>query len=294
MNTLENKKTQIDTLTKAAEQEWENLTLASNFIFCKVMMNKELCKKVLSEILGEEVERVEYPEYEKVIQARYDSKSVRLDVYIKGDDTVYNIEMQNIKKDSIPKRGRYYQDLIDLDLLEKGAYYKNLNKSIVIFICTFDLYDLGYYKYTFTNRCIEVPDLEYGDETTKIIVNTYGTKGDVSEELKVFLNAVNGRFSNSEFSDKIKEEIDRVKRSDVMKREYLAMYFHEEDIREQSLAQGELKATKEHILTILNKLGDLSESIKTKIEAEEDISVLDNWFELALEVSSVDEFVEKM
>ena len=294
MNTSEKKLTQNNALTKAAEQAWENLTLANNFIFCKFMLNEELCKKVLSEILGEEVEHVEYPEYEKVIQARYDSKSIRLDVYIKGDDIVYNIEMQNINKDSIPKRGRYYQDLIDLDLLEKGAYYKNLNKSIVIFICTFDLYNLGYYKYTFTNKCNEVCGLEYGDETTKIIINTYGTKGDASDDLKDFLSAVNGQFSNSEFSDKIKEEIEKVKRSSDMKREYLAMYFHEEDIREESLEKGEIKAKKEYILTILNKKGEVSDSVKTKIESEEDISVLDKWFEFAVEAGSIDEFVEKM
>ena len=81
MNTTENKIIQNITLTKSAERAWENLTLANNFLFCKVMMNEELCKKVLSEILGEKVTRVEYPEYEKVIQARYDAKSIRLDVY---------------------------------------------------------------------------------------------------------------------------------------------------------------------------------------------------------------------
>lgn len=60
----------------------------------------------------------------------------------------------------------------------------------MIFICTFDLYELGYYKYTFTNKCSEVPELEYGDDTMKIIVNTLGTKGEVSNELKEFLKAV--------------------------------------------------------------------------------------------------------
>ena len=235
----ENNAVKNQTISQRAEKAWENLTLSDNFIFCKLMMNKELCKKILSEILGKEVSRVEYPEYEKSIQARYDAKSVRLDVYLKGDDgTVYNIELQNIRRDSIPKRGRYYQDLIDLDLLEKGAYYKELNRSIVIFICTFDLYELGHYKYTFTNKCSEVPGLEYGDDTMKIIVNTLGTKGEVSDELKEFLKAVNGIFSNSEFSDKIKVEIERIKRSSDVRREFMALYLHDEDIRRDSLEEG--------------------------------------------------------
>lgn len=226
-------------LTRQAEKAWESLNLSDNFIFCKFMMNEEICRQVLSEILGEEVERVEYPEYEKTIQARYDAKSVRLDVYLKDDaDTVYNIEMQNINRDSIPKRGRYYQDLIDLDLMEKGTYYSELNKSIIIFICTFDLYNLGQYKYTFRNKCDEVADLEYGDDTSKIIINTIGTKGTVSEELKDFLKAINGQFSNSRFSDKIKVEVERIKRSNDVRREFMTLYLHDEDIRRESLKQG--------------------------------------------------------
>lgn len=77
-------------IARKAEEAWKSLTLASNFIFCKVMANKELCIKILSEILGEEVTDVEYPEYEKNLQVRYDAKSVRLDVYVKGhDNTIY-------------------------------------------------------------------------------------------------------------------------------------------------------------------------------------------------------------
>lgn len=281
-------------MTKAAKQSWENLTLANNFLFCKFMMNEELCKKVLSEILGKEVEHVEYPEYEKIIQARYDSKSIRLDIYLRGDDTVYNIEMQNINKDNIPKRGRYYQDLIDLDLLEKGAYYEDLNKSMVIFICTFDLYKLDYYKYTFTYKCDEVLGLGYGDETTKIIINTHGIKENISDDLKDFLNAVNGQFSNSDFSDKIKMEVEKIKHSNDARREFMTLYLHEEDIRRQSLKEGEAKGRKNDLLMVLDKLGKLSDSVNIKIKAEKDITVLNKWFELAIQVSSIEEFVEKM
>ena len=70
MNASKEKIISNSSLTKVAEQSWENLTFANNFIFCKFMMNEEMCKKILSEILGEKVEHVEYPEYEKVIQAR--------------------------------------------------------------------------------------------------------------------------------------------------------------------------------------------------------------------------------
>lgn len=50
------------------------------------MLNKELCKKVLSEILEMEIADIFYPDYEKSIDIRRDSKSIRLDVYVKDEE----------------------------------------------------------------------------------------------------------------------------------------------------------------------------------------------------------------
>ena len=44
--------------------------------------------------------------------------------------------MQTTKYEELPKRSRYYQDIIDLNLIEKGEAYDILNTSYVIFICT--------------------------------------------------------------------------------------------------------------------------------------------------------------
>lgn len=48
--------------------------------------------------------------------------------------------MQTTKYEELPKRSRYYQDIIDLNLIEKGEAYDILNTSYVIFICTFDFF----------------------------------------------------------------------------------------------------------------------------------------------------------
>ena len=199
--------------TREKIKSWEELTLADNFIFQKFMLDEEMCKKVLSEILGKEVVKVEYPEYEKTLAARRDAKGIRLDVYIKNETEVYNIEMQSQTATNLPKRGRYYQDLIDLDLIEKGQDYSELCHSYVIFICTFDFYQMNQYKYTFRNKCEEVNGLEYGDETTKIVLNTKGSEGEVSKDLKIFLKSIEGIFSEDAFSARIKETYERVKHS---------------------------------------------------------------------------------
>ena len=91
-------------------QKWEQLGLSDNFIFQKAMMNERLCTKILTEIIGVEVSKVEYKDYEKTISIRSDAKGIRLDAYIKGEDAVYSVEMQNLNIDNLKKRSRYYHD----------------------------------------------------------------------------------------------------------------------------------------------------------------------------------------
>ena len=59
-------------------QKWEQLGLSDNFIFQKAMMNERLCTKILTEIIGVEVSKVEYKDYEKTISIRNDAKGIRL------------------------------------------------------------------------------------------------------------------------------------------------------------------------------------------------------------------------
>jgi len=62
-----------------------------------------------------------------------------------------------------------------------------LNRTLIIFICLFDLFDQGRHIYTFENLCEEDTSLAMGDETTKIFLNAKGVMNDVSDELKAFL-----------------------------------------------------------------------------------------------------------
>ena len=76
-------------------KDWEELTIQDNFLFLKVMQNKRLCQHLIEKILQIKIVEITYPDTEKSIDVRWDSKSVRLDVYVK-DETgrVYDIEMQ--------------------------------------------------------------------------------------------------------------------------------------------------------------------------------------------------------
>ena len=115
---------------------WEDLGISNDFMFGKVMQNPQLCKKLLQRIFPDmEIDRIEYPQLQKEIKPDADAKSIRLDVYVKDNkNTVYNIEMQAVDTKELPKRSRYYQSLMDLQLLDKGQTYRKLNRSYIIFI----------------------------------------------------------------------------------------------------------------------------------------------------------------
>ena len=219
-------------------QKWEQLGLSDNFIFQKAMMNERLCTKILTEIIGVEVSKVEYKDYEKTISIRSDAKGIRLDAYIKGEDAVYSVEMQNLNIDNLKKRSRYYHDLIDLDLLEKGCRYKNLNNTYVIFICDFDLFGEEQYKYTFTSKCEEVEGLYLNEGRTTIFMNTKGKMGNISEDCKIFLRAVRSQFTDDSFSVILKSEVERIKSSTEWRTEYMRLSEWLEDEKELAREEG--------------------------------------------------------
>ncbi len=107
-----------------------------------------------------------------------------------ADGNVYDSEMQGEQKPDLPKRSRYYQALLDTGLLEPGIpNYNVLNDSFIIFIMPFDLLGYGKYRYTFTSKCMEVPDLHLPDGATRIFLNTRGKSLQASaDELEMDCN----------------------------------------------------------------------------------------------------------
>lgn len=168
-----------------AQYTWETLGISNDFLFGKVMRDPELCKGLLERIFPDmEIDHVEFPITQKSINPDMDAKNVRLDLYVVDDaGTVYDIEMQVSDTKELPKRTRYYQSAMDLEMIDKGETYKKLKKSFIIFICPFDLFGKGRHIYTFQNYCKEDKKVALGDDTAKIFLNAMGTKKDVNREL---------------------------------------------------------------------------------------------------------------
>lgn len=174
-------------------KKYEDLTFTDDFMFCKILYtNPELCKQLLELILGRKIKEIRYLTTQNTIDITSDGKGIRLDVYLEGDSKVYDIEMQTTGKSNLPKRSRYYQGMIDLNLIEKGADYSELKETFIIFVCLHDPFKHNECVYTFENRCKEVQGLQLGDESTKIFLNASGNKENLPEELKNFLDFLSG------------------------------------------------------------------------------------------------------
>ncbi|MEH2943169.1 Rpn family recombination-promoting nuclease/putative transposase [Lachnospiraceae bacterium KK002] len=236
------------------EKAFEELQIKDDFMFSVIMRNPKFCKPFLERILGIKISRIEYPKSQETIDISADAKSVRLDIYVEdGNETVYNIEMQTTNKGNLPQRTRYYQGMIDLNILEKGANYKDLKRSFVIFVCTFDLFGEGRHIYTFENRCIQNTELALGDDTTKIILNTKGTMDDVTPEMKRLLDFIDGKEPEDDYTRELDEAVQAARRNEKWRLDYMTLQMHYQEKYEQGYDEGDRKRS---IAVAMNMLQD--------------------------------------
>ena len=166
----------------------QELNLADNFLFRKVMSDTEICRMVLEKILNIPIKKVEFPVTRKTTDIAHDGVGVRLDACINDEqDTIYSVEILCCGDEKLLRKTRYFQCNIDSGIIFPGEESTKLKKSYIIFICTFDPFSDGRHLYTFENRCVENLSLTLGDETAEIFLSTKGKKDDVDDEMKDFL-----------------------------------------------------------------------------------------------------------
>lgn len=145
------------------------------------------------------------------------------------------------------RRSRYYQGMIDLNLIEKGEPYQKLNRSYVIFICTFDLFGKGYYRYSFENICKEDTDISLEDMAYKIFFNTAGTTGEIPDETKAFLKYMGGTPNEDAYVKKLQDRVKKARENEEWRREYMTLLMRDRENIEKGKAEGR---TEEKIRTV--------------------------------------------
>ena len=288
-------------------RRFQDLTIGDNYMFGAVMMENDNCRQLLERVLEMPISRVEVIK-EKSMIYHPECKGVRLDVYAKDDkNTHYDVEMQLLKRDALPKRSRYYHSQMDMELLASGAKYEKLPNTYVIFICDFDPFAEEKYRYSFQNVCKETGK-NLGDGAETIFLNTRGKNPDeVSEELVSFLEFVRaGQDGNSEvFEDtyvtRLQNTIRQIKQNRGKERQYMMWQELIDDAKEEGRQEGlqeGRQGMREPMIVLLkstlSRFGTLSDEVVKRIDQETDMDKISAWAQLVAKAESLEDFINQM
>ena len=188
--------------------EFKNLPLSDRFMFGEVMRNSGICKLFLEELLQCKIERIVFAAKEADLSDTVLGHGIRLDVFLAAENnTHYDVEMQNTS-DSIEKRSRYYQSVIDYDLLRKGMEYGDLPFSYIIFLCVNDPLGSGLPVYTVAPQCEEMPECHLEMRCKWLVLNGSAWAQEEDEGLRALLKYIESGIVTE--GDELVKQIDRL------------------------------------------------------------------------------------
>ncbi len=230
----------------------ELLTFTDDGMFQEVLHQENICSDLIERLLHVKVSRVEYPVLEKSIAPFYTTKGVRLDVYLKDEDKVIDIEIQCYRQPALGKRTRYYQSMIDIDSLMKGQPYPELKESYILFICKNDPFEkekdkyYGLPCYTFQNICKENPLVNLNDKCVKVIYNASAYEQEKDDRIRDFLHYVfTGVAGEDDFTKRLEAIVEKLKDDDKFRSDYAAMNLHDWDLTRRAEEAGREKGIQE-------------------------------------------------
>lgn len=101
------------------------------------------------------------------------------------------------------------------------------------------------HKYTFQNRCDELPELILGDDSTKIFLCAGGLADDVSDDMKDFLEwLTTGKTGRSKLVNNLDDAVQKAKDHEEWRVEYMTLLMRDQEMmkkgREEGILQGRL------------------------------------------------------
>lgn len=229
------------------KKTFDELQFSDAFMFAATMEDTDICRGVLERILGIPIKSVRVNTEAKLF-VNPDFRGVRLDVFVDDEaGTVFDVEMQTTDKKNLPRRSRFYMGQMDMVAIKPGEDFNKLPRSFVIFICTYDPFGHGLYRYTYDMRCRETGE-ELGDETYRIFLSTVGkNEEDEPSDLVRFLKYVGDASvatgdSTDDLIHQIENRIGRLKRDRGMEVRYMLFGEMLDDERREGREEGREEA----------------------------------------------------
>ena len=180
----------------------EEMNVIDDFLFTEIMADEEngleACRIILSCVLKRKIENIHYTAQKSVPGISERSHGIRLDAYVsetrvnnEDDVCIYDVEPDKrvTNRSGLPKRSRYYGDLIDVHLLQTGTDYEKLPELVTIFILSYDPFGQNAMYYEAGTTLKTHPHIQYNDGVRRIFLYVGGElpEGAGEDERKLFL-----------------------------------------------------------------------------------------------------------
>ena len=201
------------------------LNLIDDFLFTSMLTEDGIAvpfsKLLLETILQQRFSRIDVVPQRVFNGLDTDLHGIRLDAYIEAvpeNDprlTLFDIEPDNMdsRKQSLPRRNRYYSDVIDATRLESGTHYAALPDLVTIMILSYDPFGQNAMYYEARSTLITHPDVPYQDGIRRIYLYTGGVPdpglGDYGATLRNMLQYIQ-QSTEDNVRDDVTSAIDRL------------------------------------------------------------------------------------
>ena len=146
--------------TQEEIQRYLNSCLLDNYLMNVCFSdNNEAAQLIVTTLLGRDDITVTETSVQKYL-ANFKTKSSILDILAKDTQgKIYNIELQRVVEKATPSRARYYNSLIDKEILKKGENYEELPELYVIFVTDGDYFKKGKQVYNVVRKVEETGEV---------------------------------------------------------------------------------------------------------------------------------------
>lgn len=245
-------------VTNRVMKPLEDMDVIDNFLFTELMADEEngleVCRMILSCVLKREVGEIHFTPQKAVPGVSERLHGIRMDAYVTekkngtGEDiSVYDIEPDKKSADraGLPRRSRYYGDLIDVQLLNRGIDYDRLPGLVTIFILSYDPFEKNAMYYEAGSIIKTHPDIPYNDGVRRIYLyvdgELPGEADDGEKKLRNLLRYIGESTEANVIDDttrKLNDIVAKTKRRKDIGVRYMKSWEIARDYIEQGLEQG--------------------------------------------------------
>lgn len=113
-----------------------------------------------------------------------------------------------------------------------------MKEVYVIFICTFDPFDKGQYRYLFQSVNPENPQMKLDDKVTTIFFNTTSVRDDIPVTTRLLFEYINTGKPCNEITSKLHNAVKKARLREDWRNEYMLSIVHDMDVRNEGRAEG--------------------------------------------------------